>query len=32
MGARLRRAATLRGELEALRRDCDAVPEAGEDY
>ncbi len=30
VGARPRRAASLRGELEALRRDCDAVPEAGE--
>ena len=29
VGARPRRAASLRGELEALRRDSDAVPEAG---
>ena len=29
VGARPRRAASLRGEQEALRRDCDAVPEAG---
>lgn len=31
MGARPRRAASLRGELEALRRVSDAVPEAGDD-
>ena len=30
VGARPRRAASLRGELEALRRDSDAGPEVGE--